>query len=48
MDLSKVGRSLPFTFATMKEIDVLICEGPPDEDMRKAAKLCGVEIYTSV
>lgn len=37
MDSSKVGKSLPYTFGTLEDIDVLITDGMLDEDITSAA-----------
>ncbi len=38
MDHSKLGRSLPFTFATLSDIDVLICDTTLPEDILALSK----------
>ncbi len=43
MDHSKLGRSLPFTFATLADIDVLICDSPLPEDVQAQIEANGVE-----
>jgi DeoR/GlpR family transcriptional regulator of sugar metabolism len=42
MDHSKLGRSLPFTFATLADIDVLICDGPLPDDVNAQVDANGV------
>lgn len=43
MDASKLGRSLPFTFATLSDIDALICNMPLTGELAQQAKSAGVE-----
>jgi len=43
MDHSKLGRSLPFTFATPADIDVLICDSPLPADVAAQIAADGVE-----
>ena len=47
MDSSKIGRSLPFTFATLADIDMLITEAPLPPEVAAEAKTCGVEVVVS-
>ncbi|MEG1548656.1 MAG: DeoR/GlpR family DNA-binding transcription regulator [Clostridia bacterium] len=47
MDSSKIGRNLPYTFATMEDIDVLISECPLPSEIQKQAAACGVEMIIS-
>ncbi|MBM7582029.1 DeoR/GlpR family transcriptional regulator of sugar metabolism [Caldicoprobacter guelmensis] len=44
MDVSKIDKNMPFTFATLKDIDVLICDKPLPENIMRAAERYGVEI----
>ena len=44
MDSSKIGRSLPFTFAALSDIDVLITEAPLPPDVAQSARQQGVEV----
>ena len=44
MDSSKLSHSLPFTFASLKEIDILISDARFDSEFLKAAKNAGVEV----
>ena len=44
MDSSKLGHSLPFTFASLKEIDILISDAAFDEAFLQRARDCGVEV----
>ena len=37
MDSTKIEKSLPFTFSTLKDIDILITEKPLSEQLQKAA-----------
>ncbi|MBA4348139.1 MAG: DeoR/GlpR transcriptional regulator [Clostridiales bacterium] len=43
MDNSKIGRSLPFTFATLSNIDLLICDSPLPQEIEAELKAHGVE-----
>ena len=43
MDASKLGRSLPFTFATLADIDALICDAPLPPDIAAEAARRHVE-----
>ena len=44
MSSDKVGRNLPYTFARMEDIDVLICEQEPEPDVMAAARQGGVTV----
>jgi len=44
MDVSKIDKNMPFTFAYLKEIDVLICDKPLPENIVQAAERYGVEV----
>lgn len=44
MDSSKVGKSLPYTFGSLDDIDVLITDGVFEEDIIAAASAAGVTI----
>lgn len=44
MSSDKVGRNLPYTFARMEDIDVLICEQEPEPDVMAAARQSGVTV----
>ena len=44
MDASKLDKSLPYTFCTMADIDVLITDDELPTDMQKLAEEYGVEI----
>ena len=44
MNTDKIGRNMPYTFAHMEDIDVLICEKLPGEDVLHAAANCGVTV----
>jgi len=43
MDTSKIGRSLPFTFAALSDIDIIICDAALPPDLAADAKAQGVE-----
>ncbi|MBE6903380.1 MAG: DeoR/GlpR transcriptional regulator [Ruminococcaceae bacterium] len=44
MSSDKLDKSLPFTFATLKDIDVLITDGVLEESILKTAERSGIEI----
>jgi len=44
MDLSKVGRNMPFTYAKLDDIDVWVCEKRPSKEIEEAAIKKGVTI----
>lgn len=44
MDSTKVGKSLPYTFGTLDDIDVLISDESLPQDIRLAAQRAGVEV----
>jgi len=44
MNTDKIDRNMPYTFAHLEDIDVLICEEAPPEDVRQAALACGVTV----
>jgi len=44
MDLSKINKNMLFTFATLRDIDVLICDDDLDDSVLKAAAKFGVTI----
>lgn len=46
MDSSKFGHSLPFTFATLKDIDILISDGEYSPELLSKAKENGVEVIS--
>ena len=43
MDATKIGRSLPFTFATMADIDTIICDSALPPEIAAEATAQGVE-----
>ena len=43
MDNSKIGRSLPFTFAHLSDIDMLICDAPLPPEIASEIKAQGIE-----
>lgn len=45
MASDKIGKIMPFTFASLKDIDVLICDSELPENVSKAAKANQVEVY---
>lgn len=47
MDASKIGRSLPFTFAALADIDVLVCNEVLPADVQAEAKAHGVQIIVA-
>jgi len=44
MDTSKINKSMPFTFASLKDIDIMICEKEIPEEIKRAAEQNGVNI----
>ncbi len=44
MDLSKVDKSLPYTFCRLDQVQVLVCNGPLPMQLQEQAIVCGVEI----
>lgn len=42
MDHTKLGRSLPFTFAHLDDVDVLICDAPLPDDLLLRAQAAHV------
>jgi len=38
MDLSKIDKNMPFTFAELEDIDYLICENDPESDIKNIIK----------
>ncbi|OQA13544.1 MAG: hypothetical protein BWY62_01314 [Firmicutes bacterium ADurb.Bin356] len=47
MDKSKLDRSLPFTFATLKDIDMLITDSPLSFELMLEAKDANVEVLVA-
>ncbi len=45
MDISKIGKNMPFTFANLKEIDILICDKKIDKTIIEKMNKYGVKIY---
>lgn len=45
MDVSKIGRSMPYTFARLQNIQTLITDQPLPDDFQKAAHQAGVLLY---
>jgi len=45
MDTTKIDKNMPFTFAWLRDIDILICDANVPEDLIKAAQKNNVEIY---
>lgn len=46
MDSSKLGRSLPYTFAELKDVTTLICDAPLPDELAREAEKCGVSVET--
>lgn len=44
MDSSKLGHDLTFSFATLADVDMLVCEADLPEDLRAAADAAGTKI----
>jgi len=47
MDISKTDKSLPYTFANLSDVDILICDGPLPENLAKMAENEGVQVITA-
>lgn len=47
MDLTKIGKRLTFTFAQMKDVDTLICDGTPPAPVLEEAERCGAEVVAA-
>ncbi len=47
MDNSKLGKSLPFTFATLGDIGTLVCDSPLPDDIADEAASKGVRILVA-
>ena len=45
MDDKKIDKNMPFTFATLEDIDILVCNTALRDDIVRAAKEAHVEIY---
>ena len=45
MDLSKIDKNMPFTFAQLEDIDILVSEDKPSENICKILKDKEIEIY---
>ncbi|MBQ8944493.1 MAG: DeoR/GlpR transcriptional regulator, partial [Clostridia bacterium] len=43
-DSAKFGKSMPYTFATLEDVDVLITEKQPCEEVAKAAEKSGTAV----
>jgi DeoR/GlpR family transcriptional regulator of sugar metabolism len=44
MNTDKIDRNMPYTFAQMEDVDVLICEKPLPEEIARAAAEAQVTI----
>ncbi len=44
MDTNKINKDLPFTYATLEDINMWICEEMPPAEIKEAANKFGVEI----
>jgi len=44
MDTGKINKDLPFTYATLEDIDIWICEGSLPPEVEKEAKKHGAEV----
>lgn len=44
MDSSKIGRSLPYTFCSLEQVSVLICDAPLPESLAQSAEKHGVAV----
>lgn len=45
MDTSKINKNLPFTYATLADIDIWVCEKQLPQEIEAEAKKYGVEIF---
>lgn len=43
-DTQKVNKNMTFTYANLEDIDILVTEKQPPEDILKEAEKCGVEV----
>lgn len=46
MDVSKVDKNMPFTFAALKDIDILICDQQLPDEISKAASENDVKVHS--
>jgi DeoR/GlpR family transcriptional regulator of sugar metabolism len=46
MDSAKIGKNHPFTFATLEDISILICDRMPPDEVIKAAEAAHAQIFT--
>jgi len=46
LDAGKIGKNHPFTFASLSDIGVLICDQTPSKDVLKAAATAKTQIFT--
>jgi DeoR family fructose operon transcriptional repressor len=44
MDSSKINKSMPFTFAVLRDVDVLVSDGKLSEEVLDEAKAIGIEV----
>ncbi len=44
MDLVKIDKDMPYTFATLEDIDILVCDGELPESVEKAVKEYAIKI----
>ncbi len=44
MDSSKIGRTMPYTFARPNDIDILICDDDAPEGLREFFEDCGAQV----
>ena len=44
MDVAKIGKNMPYTFATFEDIDVLICDDELPDNIKMVAQSLGVKI----
>lgn len=44
MDTDKIEKNMPYTFARLEDINVLICESSPGKEIERAAAHCSVEL----
>ena len=46
MDSTKFGKSMPFTFASMQDIDVMVTDKRPDDEIMELAQKYGVSVLS--
>ena len=44
MDVTKLGKTMPYTFCRLEDVDVLIMDKPPEPELLEAAEQAGIKI----